>query len=612
MHIRTRALAALAAVVVVTSAWLPAGAAASGGLRVDAVGYVPAAYDPAIPEHPRKDDKNWDFGNPDLGGILSIVVANDGAADAAVSGVTVDGMPLADFLAGTCQDAGLACTATPPREIAWARWLPEPVIPAGGAAVFQLKRTTAPASTTIGIDAGGHHLDVSPALEGSPIRLGAAYRDGADAVVIVRNDGSAAVQLTSVRLNGAAVTPAVLGGSSSIAPHRTAILRLAGAAPADGTYAALAVATSGGTAVAGVRLYEPYFPIGNWLSGSSWSNDAFMDDVEAHHIDTSWGYWDTVDKIVDRNIKLIADAVPCAPGQTSGCISEEDEKHIAAYAYGDEVEFGHAAQEVAGQLELRRQRSTRPTYINDAAQRLFQAYAGQADIGSMDHYTSGIGLCTITTAQPSSMQGQPVEWAGNYTRQLKLNVEPNPAWTWSQAANWQQSSRSCWHGTPTIGEMQAQVYSELANGSKGITWFIFNRPELVAESPELWAEAGNLGATLVETRGWLSTGDLDPGALVASAPGLEVGVVSAPDAVVASILDLDYRSKPKGYEWATRTDVGVSIALPTWLANTGDLSVTQVRDGASSPVPFTRAGDVVTATIPSLNVGTLLVIEPAP
>ena len=89
-------------------------------------------------------------------------------------------------------------------------------------------------------------------------------------------------------------------------------------------------------------------------------------------------------------------------------------------------------------------------------------------------------------------------------------------------------------------------------------------------------------------------------------------MVSAPDAVVASILDLDYKAKPKGYAWGTRTNVSVSISLPAWLARARSISVTQVRDGLASAVPSTRAGGVVTATIPSLTVGTLLVFEPVP
>jgi hypothetical protein len=335
-----------------------------------------------------------------------------------------------------------------------------------------------------------------------------------------------------------------------------------------------------------------------------------MQQVKDRHIDTSWGYWQTVPKAREYGIKLIADAVPCPGGtKVDGCIGSEDEDLVAAYAYGDEVEFGHAAQEVMTNLEVRRTGSDRPTYINNAAQRVFQVFAGQADIGSMDHYTSGIGLCTITTAQPSSMQGQPVEWAGNYTRQLKRNVEPNPAWVWSQAANWRQSSRSCWHGTPTIEEMQAQVFSELANGAKGITWFIFSQPALVAEAPELWDEAGNLGATLVAVRDWLAHGDLDPGALVTADPDLEVGVVSAPDAVVASVLDLSYREKPKGYAWTARRAVAVDVALPAWLAGL-DVSVSQVRAGETTAVPFVRDGEVVEVTIPVLEVGTILVIRP--
>ena len=157
-----------------------AAAATDHDLAIAAVDYRPAAWDPAIPEHERKDQKNWSFGNPDLGGLLTIVVRNDGATDAGVDDVTVDGVPLADLLAATCQDAGLACTASPPREMAWARWLPGPSIPAGGAAVFQLKRTTEPAaSTTIGIEVDGRPaLTANVVLDPSPIRLGLAYRDG--------------------------------------------------------------------------------------------------------------------------------------------------------------------------------------------------------------------------------------------------------------------------------------------------------------------------------------------------------------------------------------------------------------------------------------------------
>lgn len=611
-----RALIALGASTLLVVAILPTAAATGPELTLAAADYRPAAWDPAIPEHERKVDKNWSFGNPDLGGLLTLVIRNDGGAPATVEGVTVDGVPLADFLAATCQDAGLACTASPPREMAWARWLPgasmTPTIGAGDVAVFQLKRTTLPgASTTIGVDVvGGDPVELVADLDPSPIRLGLAYRDGDDAVIVVRNDGDTTAGIGDVLLDGAAKAADALGNQASIAPGRTAILRLADAAPAEGTYAALTVETSLGSASAGLRLFTPFFPIGTWLNGSGWNDPAFITALKARHIDTSWGYWNTTTRARSAGLKLIADAVPCAPGQSSGCIAAADEDVVAAYAYGDEKEFSTSAQENLRNVELRRTGSTRPTYVNNAAQRVFQVYAAQADIGAMDHYTSGIGLCTITGAAVGMMQGQPVEWAGNYTRQLKLNVEPNPAWVWSQAGNSTIPARSCWHGVPTVAEMQAQLFSELANGAKGITWFIFSDAARAAETPGLWDEAGRLGGTLAAVRDWLRTGDLDPGALVTSSSRLEVGVVAAPGAVVIPILDLEYLSKPSGYAWAARRNVSVSVRLPAWMTG-GAVTVGQVRAGATTSLDSTtsRSGDVLTITIPELHVGTVLVIR---
>ena len=591
---------------------LAAGGAQAGGaeLRIDAAAYVPAAWDLAIPEQPRNNPKNWSFGNPDTGGLLTLVVANDGTEAADVTGVTVDGQPLDAFLAATCQDPGLACTASPAREMAWARWLPAATIPAGGAATLQLKRTTTPGpATTIGIDAGGSHVEATVPLQASPVHLGLAYRDGSDAVMVVRNDAATAASITGVHVDGHAVAYASLGGQAAIPAGRTAILRVANAAPAEGTTAALTVTTSVGDASAGVRLFTPFFPIGDWF-GDGWNDPAFLADAKAHHIDTSWGYDWTVPLAEQYGFKLIADAVPCLPGQTSGCIAQADESVVAAYAYGDEVEFGHSAQEVLANVDRRRLNSSRPTFVNDASQRIFQTFAAQADVGAMDHYTSAIGLCTITADQPSSMQGQPVQWAGNYTRYLKLNTEPNPAWTWSQAGNNGNPARSCWHGLPTVDEMRAQLFSELANGSKGVMWFIFGGAADVSAAPALWAEAGGLGATLDATRGWLSSGDLDPGALVKRASDTEVGVISAPGAMVVPVLDLRYRMKPKGYVWSTRTNVGVTVRVPAWLAG-GGLQVGQVQDGVFAPVPFTRNGSQIAVTIPSMKVGTVLVIRPS-
>ena len=236
MRRTNRALTALGASTLLVTAILPSAAATDHDLAIAAVDYRPAAWDPAIPEHERKDQKNWSFGNPDLGGLLTIVVRNDGATDAGVDDVTVDGVPLADLLAATCQDAGLACTASPPREMAWARWLPGPSIPAGGAAVFQLKRTTEPAaSTTIGIEVDGRPaLTANVVLDPSPIRLGLAYRDGNDAVLVVRNDGLAAAAIDGVLLDGASAPYSAHGGQATIAPGRTAILRIAGVAPTEG------------------------------------------------------------------------------------------------------------------------------------------------------------------------------------------------------------------------------------------------------------------------------------------------------------------------------------------------------------------------------------------
>jgi hypothetical protein len=584
----------------------PAANAVGPALRVDAVGYVPAAYDPAIPEYPRKAYKNWDFGNPDLGGILTVVVANDGDTGADVTGVEIDGAPLEGFLAGTCQLAGLACTATPPQEMAWARWLPGPRIPAHGAAVFQLKRTTDAAGSTIEILAGGSTLSVTQPTAGSPIRLGLAYRDRSDAVVVVRNDGAAAASIEGVRLGGSTTAFSTLGGQSAIGPGRTAIVRIPGGGPTEGTQAAITVRTSRGDATTGVRLFTPFFPIGNWIT-DGWNDPAFLDDARSKHIDTSWGYDWTVPIAREYGFKLVADAVPCAPGQTSGCIAEPDEDVVAAYAYGDEVEFGHSAQEVLANVERRRIGGDRPTYINNAAQRIFQVFAGQADVGAMDHYTSAIGLCTITTAQPSSMQGQPVEWAGNYTRYLKLNTEPNPNWVWSQAGN---QPKSCWHGNPTVGEMRAQLFSELANGAKGIMWFIFGSYADVTPSPGLWDEAGALGATLDATRGWLKTGDLDPGALASAPPKIEAGVVSAPRAVVVPVTNLEYRLKPKGYVWSVRDGLRLGVRMPAWFSGT-PMSAWQVRAGTFTRLASSRSGDTITVTIPRMREGTVLVFRPA-
>ena len=120
-----RYLAVLACVGILASSLVSGSpAAASGGLRIAAATYVAASYDPAIPEHPRNALKNWSFGNPDVGGLLTVVVRNDGVTDSPVTSVTVGGTPLADLLAVSCSDSGLACAATPPRDVAWARWLP--------------------------------------------------------------------------------------------------------------------------------------------------------------------------------------------------------------------------------------------------------------------------------------------------------------------------------------------------------------------------------------------------------------------------------------------------------------------------------------------------------
>jgi hypothetical protein len=493
--------------------------------------------------------------------------------------------------------------------MAWARWLPSGTIPAGGAATFQLKRTTTPGATTaIGIAAGGIRVETTVSLRPSPIHLGLAYRDGNDAVVIVRNDGGAAAAITGVRLDGHAAPFTSLGSQTSIPAGRTAIIRVAGVAPAEGTTVAVTVRTSLGDSSAGVRLFTPFFPIGNWI-GDGWNDPVFLADARAHHIDTSWGYDSTVRLARQWGFKLIADAVPCLSGQTSGCIAQSDEDVVAVFAYGDEVEFGHSAQEVLANMERRRLSSSKPTFVNNASQRIFQTFAAQADVGAMDHYTSAIGLCTITVDQPSSMQGQPVEWAGNYTRYLKANVEPNPAWTWSQAGNNGNPARSCWHGVPTVGEMRAQLLSELANGSKGTMWFIFGSYADVAPNPGLWDEAGRLGATLDATRGWLASGDLDPAALVARSADTEVGVISAPGAIVVPVLDLRYRLKPKGYVWSTRANVAVTVRVPAWLAGRS-LEVGQVKDGVFLPVPSTRNGTRISITIPSLQVGTVLVVRP--
>ena len=121
------------------------------------------------------------------------------------------------------------------------------------------------------------------------------------------------------------------------------------------------------------------------------------------------------------------------------------------------------------------------------------------------------------------------------------------------------------------------------------------------------------GATLDAVRGWLRTGDLDPGALASSSTGLEVGVVTAPAAVVVPILDLAYLGKPGGYVWSTRRDVTVSVRLPAWMAGS-PVTVGEVRAGETTSLDSTtrRSGDVLTISVPELQVGTILVVQPRP
>ena len=279
-----------------------------------------------------------------------------------------------------------------------------------------------------------------------------------------------------------------------------------------------------------------------------------------------------------------------------------------------------------------------PTYMNMARSRRFGEFAPIADIASMDAYRVG-------APKPDSWPqpwGGLLETAADYTEDLKRNCEPAPAWVWAQGSHtWDERlwvnnklGRPC----PTPGEVQSQLYYQLAQGAKGVFWFTASTP---ADARRYFGDKNNkdiafrnLSDTekkplLDQISAWYeetlqSTGHFslemkalsrlllrsDPARITtvltaSNRTKLDVAALVGEKAVLVFLNNADYVPDALGYRFQPQRNVKIRVSLPGWIKPKDCFWMTYNH---IAPAIISLAGGTMSISTREIGVGAILVV----
>jgi hypothetical protein len=542
----------------------------------------------------------------ELGGTFWVFLHNPKRQARHVSGIVLNGVPAE----GRTNGNGLN----------WFRLMPEPIPPRGSALLIlnaQASLVRSPLKLLLILADGARHEWTLP-TRSSPLTLAAAWLEGRELTVVVRNDDKGRLwRIERLRVNGkpmpfrtpeAHLEPAALTFLHARLPAEPEPYRML-ALQVD----AKALGTT--TMTAGlVRPMPRYFPIGVWRT-EVWQDENLMQELTARGFDTFVFSASNEPHEVERRafeqtcpqrgVKALVFAGFPRPA-TRFIERHASNPHIAAYMIKDEpdwtepreVDNWHLPTLCERVAQVFRDRAiSPPLFLNLARSRRFGEFALIPDIAGYDAYRVGAPMPDRSPVP----WGNRLELAATYMEDLRANAEPLPCWVWAQGAHtWDervwvdgQLGRAC----PTPEEIRVQLWLQLSRGAKGILWFtsfseqVFRQyyteardipalrqmPEserarlveqLVTHGREAYEEQTRLNRLLKTIRERLLRMEWAGAAQVeqASEPKqLDTAVLIGEREAALWLTNLAYEMHPQGYRFREQRAIRVWFRLPRWL-----------------------------------------------
>jgi hypothetical protein len=429
----------------------------------------------------------------------------------------------------------------------------------------------------------------------------------------VRNEGTETVEIANVLVGGFDYTQrssSALGGPLPPGGMDITTVDLGSQLPSGAPLAIrLRLRWASGRieyAGAGLRAFDPWFPLGTWDSRMTREPSAqrffraIGGDLYTGGSDPS-RQQDAYARFGLRNLvsKRISDSeVDHAYLQANGASPA-----IGAWRVAEEPDLGNqqtSTECAALNLGYWEEAPTKPTFLNAANANAFGEFGPIADIAATDHYVgydapTTIPLTWITRAAD-------VEEALWYAEHLKRNVEPRPVWVWSQLAS------GAWGTQPTAYFVDVQFWSQILAGAKGILWFKYGHGyESDPQYAPAVAEAGRLARMLAPIRDLLLDTEV-AGAVASTQPRVEARLLAGRRACVVAAVNVNYQATtpPLSSFLATalsgvsplhpdyvvaRLDGEFEVEVPAWVAPD---EVWQVTPGGLVPAAHRRSGNTIT------------------
>ncbi len=562
----------------------------------------------------------------DTGGVLVIGMGNASDNPLTVTGVTLDGKPIADLRAD--------------RELMW--WRPAPsVISSGGVGAVSLKLMSpfgAGREVDITVETTEGSVSYTTTLDDAPVRLANVTLDttGQNLLVWVRNDGGSPASLPATfNLSGQVVTAAP--SQSVIGPGEVAFYEVP--APPGGPRARFVSVgvepVVGGTtrpAYAHLKVAPAFVAHGGYGNASNFpeeqsdlglnlvtrglfsspaQQDAFNDAFC-----TPYGIrvWLADASSASDSTLATQGASPCVAG------FGKDEPDFSTYPANDQDAGKWDAMQALADQQVRQSTATNNElmdHITNAIGRAISSFALLADVAGNDHYATD----SVSSDGDSS---HPLEEAGYFTALTRRAAEPRPSYDWAQwSADQSWSTGEAWNRQPSVEELRLQAYSMLQEGVKSLLWFTFNNGR-VNEFPDLAREVARINREQDLITNMVTEGAEAPA--LASVNGyspdtVRAGALAGTDGLAVLVTNLDYtytrvvRSKPVApsptpfASFTPKTGVEVNIMVPEWLDRAPEVVLVDPVTGPQALASVPTVGGLV-VTLPTLTTTAMIVMLP--
>lgn len=540
-------------------------------------------------------------GAPDNGGIIVGIFEN-------TTGSALDTRTLAAFVNGQEADSY--------NNIPWYRFWPREV-PPGGTFSLEIKGMDTPILPGLPADLqvrqGAAVLwseTKTPAAPAVAVGHAVPSIDRSTLFVFVRNDGGDALELEGATVNGESFDAAASAPrGTGLPPGGLSILEVQPSFALDDLVPLhIAVDFVDGdsdphSALAAIRVTEPFFHTGTWSGAIFQQDDTVLDgrSIMGHSISLS--------SFNERSIYqrgngyLVRSTVPDRIDDDldpAPLIAERDNTGIYGWTVYDEPELRgvSAARASRWNMVYWDESPRQPTLVTNASNRAFQRYGGLVDHPMMDHYAQFAPLVYGGSGTTYSIRNTYA-----YTKALKRGTEPRRPWVWAQGISTVWGTQpTAWGIEPTAWGIEVQYWNHIAAGTKGILYFQGN-PGTLEGFPAQYQRMRDLVVQANHVRELLVFGDAIENATTTASDALAASVVST-DRMVLVVTNASgtYTSSLIGAGSVSISTVAtdVSAVLPSWIDGSRVVEVT--KDGFAAPAsPVSVDGGVLTITGLSLT-----------